>query len=62
MLGGAAALQQSTIEDYRRKVSEKRKEVAQLQRQRDELLAAQKRLRELCDLKSQVSGWDSHTP
>ncbi len=45
------------LEGYRRKVEEKREEVARLQRQRDELLTAQKRLRELCELRSQVRGW-----
>lgn len=51
------------LEDYRRRVSEKREEVARLQAQRDELLAAQKRLRELCELKAQVRvGGADHTP
>lgn len=61
MLSGA--LQRSMLEDYRRRVSEKREEVARLQAQRDELLAAQKRLRELCELKAQVRvGGADHTP
>ena len=50
------ALQQSMVEEYRRKVEEKREEVAKLQQQRDELMAAQSRLRQLCELKNQVSG------
>ena len=47
-------LERSLMEDYQRKMAEKKLAVVRLQKQRDELLATQRRLQQLKILKDQV--------